>query len=159
TTAPSTSTRSTARQTAAAITPRPAEQATETETPDTPSAPPQLLPELSVTRPTGASPRMSASAIVETRPENATTAAPQLRNRERIGQLLAERYPRDLRDRGIGGTAVLTVLVRPDGSVENSTIVTSSGDTRLDAAAMAVASRMVFSVPPGGSRQPAWVSV
>ncbi len=88
-----------------------------------------------------------------------SAGAPQLRNRERIQQLLAERYPSDLRARGIGGTSVLTVLVAPDGRVEQSSLVSSSGNERLDEAAAAIAGRMLFERPQGATGQAVWISV
>jgi TonB family protein len=120
-----------------------------------------VLPALSVARPMRSSRPTSAPAVDTSRQqtETAEIAAPQLRNRERIGQLLADRYPTDLRTRGVGGTTVLTVLVAPDGTVERSSVVTSSGSDRLDEAARAVATRMIFSHPDGAPRQAVWVAV
>jgi TonB family protein len=124
-------------------------------------APPTVLPALSVTRPRRNT-QLSASSAVDTSrqtTETAVVAAPVMRNRERIGQLLADRYPNDLRTRGVGGTTVLTVLVAPDGTVDRSSMVSSSGQDRLDAAALAVAPRMIFAHPQGAPRQAVWVSV
>ena len=59
----------------------------------------------------------------------------------------------------MGGTTVLTVLVAPDGTVQQSSVVTSSGHERLDAAALAVATRMIFTHPEGTPRQAVWVAV
>lgn len=124
-------------------------------------SPPALIPALSVTRATGTAPRISGGQVLQ--PQAGARAgaagAPQLRNRERIQQLLAERYPSDLRARGIGGTSVLTVLVAPDGRVEQSSLVTSSGNDRLDDAAAAIAGRMLFERPEGASGQAVWISV
>ena len=53
----------------------------------------------------------------------------------------------------------MTVLVSPSGTVERSSVVTSSGNSRLDQAALAVASRMLFSQPQGVTLQPTWVAV
>jgi protein TonB len=124
------------------------------------SAPPSLLPSVSVTRPTGATPQAAGSQLLKALEGDAEGSAPQLQNRETVGQLLADRYPTDLRTRGVGGTTVLTVLVSPTGRVEQSSVVTSSGNPRLDEAAQSVASRMVFRHPQGGStRDPVWVAV
>ena len=128
----------------------------------TASIPAAVLPTLSVTRgaiPARRPPGAPAMEARTSQPEAAPAAAPRLRNRERIGQLLAERYPRDLLTRGVGGTTVLTVLVAPDGSVERSSVVSSSGSARLDAAAGEVAARMVFEHPAGAARQAVWVAV
>ena len=59
----------------------------------------------------------------------------------------------------VGGTTVVTVLVAPSGSVESSRVITSSGNTRLDEAALAVAGRMLFTQPAGITPQPMWVAV
>ena len=120
-----------------------------------------VLPALSVTRPIRQS-QLSASSAIDTsrqQTEAATIAAPRLRNRDRVGQLMADRYPTDLRTHGVGGTTVLTVLVAPDGTVQQSSVVTSSGHERLDAAALAVATRMIFTHPEGTPRQAVWVAV
>jgi protein TonB len=123
------------------------------------AVPPSVVPSLSITRPVGLALQSSVQPITEPREPAATTEAPQLRNRDRIGQLLAERYPADLRNRGIGGTTLLTVLVGADGRVESSAVVTSSGSPRLDNAARTVADRMLFERPQGASAQAVWVSV
>src|SRR5690606_2670143 len=126
------------------------------------SVPTAVLPSLSVARATTTTPPGAGSAVVQTRAsaaEVAPSAAPRLRNRERIAQLLADRYPSDLLTRGVGGTTILTVLVAPDGTVERSSVVTSSGNPRLDEAAGEVAARMVFEHPEGTTRQAVWVAV
>jgi TonB family protein len=73
--------------------------------------------------------------------------------------LLSDRYPTDLRTRGIGGTTIVTVLVSSNGAVESSRVITSSGNARLDQAALAVAARMQFAREAGSANQPVWVAV
>jgi TonB family protein len=122
------------------------------------TGPPSVAPELAVTRPRSiAANAMPSRELESRRVDNAIP--PRLRNRDQVGQLLMERYPTDLRTRGIGGTTVVTVLVTPSGSVESSRVITSSGNTRLDQAALAVAARMLFSQPAGITSQPMWVAV
>jgi TonB family protein len=134
------------------------EEPAETAQRSVPAGPPALAPELMVTRPRSIAATATPSRQLESsRVENATP--PRLRNREQVGQLLMDRYPTDLRTRGIGGTTVVTVLVAPSGSVESSRVITSSGNTRLDEAALAVAGRMLFTQPAGITPQPMWVAV
>ena len=122
------------------------------------TGPPSLAPELAVTRPRSmAANAMPSRELESRRTDNAVP--PRLRNREQVGHLLMERYPTDLRTRGVGGTTVVTVLVMPSGSVESSRVITSSGNTRLDQAALAVAGRMLFTQPEGITAQPMWVAV
>ena len=137
---------------------RVAEEDSEVDSADV-AAPPPLVPSLSISRPVALALQNRAQPITETRQASEPTEAPQLRNRDRIGQLLADRYPSDLRSRGIGGTTMLTVLVGADGRVEGSAVVTSSGSPRLDEAARTVADRMLFDRPPGASAQAVWVAV
>lgn len=123
--------------------------------------PQALLPALLIAQTTGTEPiragRNVVSEAVGGRDNYAR--APRLRNEDRIVEMLAERYPSDLRTRGVGGTAVVTVLVAPNGSVEQSSIVSSSGNNRLDDAAMKIADRMQFQHPPGTAARSVWVSV
>ena len=125
------------------------------------SAPRALLPALTIAQTTGTEPvRAGRNVLDETlSSRDSHTRAPHLRNQSRIVEMLAERYPSDLRTRGIGGTAVVTVLVAPNGSVEQSSIVSSSGNSRLDDAAMKIADRMQFQHPQGIAPRSVWVSV
>ena len=125
------------------------------------SAPPALIPALSVARTTGTEPPVAGGQVLQPQAgaRAGSAGAPQLRNRERVQQLLAERYPTDLRARGIGGTSVLTVLVAPDGRVQQSSLVTSSGNERLDQAAAAIVGRMLFEHPADAPGQAVWISV
>lgn len=125
------------------------------------SAPRALLPALTIAQTTGTEPvRAGRNVVDETlSSRDSETRAPRLRNQSRIEEMLAERYPSDLRTRGVGGTAVVTVLVAPNGSVEQSSIVSSSGNSRLDDAAMKIADRMQFQHPQGFAPRSVWVSV
>jgi TonB family protein len=120
--------------------------------------PPAIRPGLSVSRRSETAPRVEPSRTLEARPTE-TATPPILRNREHVGQLLSDRYPTDLRTRGIGGTTIVTVLVSSNGAVESSRVITSSGNARLDQAALAVAARMQFAHEAGSANQPVWVAV
>lgn len=120
-----------------------------------------LLPALTIARSTGTEPIRAGRKVVDEAlsGRDNQARAPRLRNQARIIEMLTERYPSDLRTRGVGGTAVVTVLVAPNGSVEQSSIVSSSGSSRLDDAAMKIADRMQFQHPEGVAPRSVWVSV
>ena len=63
---------------------------------------------------------------------------------ERVGNL---NYPDEARRRHIGGTVVINVGIRRDGSVESARIVRSSGIPLLDEAALRIA-RLAEPYPP-----------
>ena len=63
---------------------------------------------------------------------------------ERVGNL---NYPDEARRRRIGGTVMINVGIRRDGSVESATIVQSSGIRLLDEAALRIA-RLAEPYPP-----------
>ncbi len=72
------------------------------------------------------------------------TIEPQLRNRSAVQEALIENYPRVLRERRIGGTVSLWVLIDTAGRVMRSEIHQSSGNAILDRAASQVAHVMLF---------------
>ena len=63
---------------------------------------------------------------------------------ERVGNL---NYPAEARRKQLGGRLVMTVVVRPDGSVADVTLNTSSGEPMLDAAAQRIV-RLAEPYPP-----------
>ncbi len=63
-------------------------------------------------------------------------------------------YPRNLRNQGVEGTAIVRGLVGTDGRVTQPEIVQSSGNADLDEAAIEAASRMRFQPPDGGGSRP-----
>jgi len=63
---------------------------------------------------------------------------------ERVGNL---NYPAEARRKQLGGRLVMTVVVRPDGSVADVTLNTSSGEPMLDAAAQRIV-RLAEPFPP-----------
>jgi protein TonB len=72
------------------------------------------------------------------------TVRPELRNREIVQRALTEYYPRVLRERNIGGTVGLWILVDTAGRVQRSQVRQSSGNEFLDEAALKVADAMQF---------------
>ena len=69
---------------------------------------------------------------------------PELRNRDVVQRALTEYYPRVLRERNIGGTVNLWVLIDSAGKVLKSQVNQSSGNVFLDEAAAKVADAMLF---------------
>lgn len=85
---------------------------------------------------------------------------PDLQNRNEIARALEKRYPPRLRDRGIGGQAVLWAFLDEEGNVLKAEIKQSSGRDELDEAALEVVELMRFSAAQhGGYAVPVWVSV
>jgi len=62
------------------------------------------------------------------------------------------RYPMIARERGLEGVVLLSVLVRPDGRVEDARVATSSGTSVLDDAALAAVRTWVFAPATRGGR-------
>jgi protein TonB len=54
------------------------------------------------------------------------------------------RYPMLAREQGLEGVVVLSVLVRPDGRVEDARVASSSGADVLDAAALSAVRTWLF---------------
>lgn len=71
--------------------------------------------------------------------------APDILNRAGLARALREEYPPDLRRRGIGGVVRLHIHIDGSGSVIETKVARSSGQTAMDMAAHRVASRMEFS--------------
>src|SRR5690606_24585698 len=124
-----------------------------------PQGPPSLLPQLQMARRNTGAPSAEPLRALEDRSAG-SVAPPRLSNREAVGTLLSERYPGDLRARGVGGTTIVTVLVAPDGTVRDSRLYTSSGNGRLDQVALGVTGRMRFSHPSSNATpEMVWVAV
>lgn len=85
---------------------------------------------------------------------------PDLLNRVEVQRALQRNYPPLLRDAGIGGTAVVWLLLGPDGRVTRTEVKETSGHGALDDAALRVAPIMRFS--PAKNRDEnvsVWVAV
>ncbi|HEY0303907.1 MAG TPA: TonB family protein [Longimicrobiales bacterium] len=72
------------------------------------------------------------------------TVEPELRNRDAVQRALSENYPRVLRERNVGGTVRLWVLIDTAGRVMRAEIQNTSGNDILDRAATKVANVMQF---------------
>jgi TonB family protein len=85
---------------------------------------------------------------------------PSLLNRQDVGRVLAEDYPKELRDAGIGGTVTLGLRVGPEGTVVERSVERSSGHEPLDEAALGVTDVMRFEPARNrDQRVPVWVSL
>lgn len=88
------------------------------------------------------------------------TVAPALQNVDEVRDALAREYPTALREAGIGGRALIWMLVDRDGSVVNTILNESSGLQELDEAAMSVAGAFRFRPAENeGSTVAVWVSL
>ena len=88
------------------------------------------------------------------------TVAPELKNREEIRRALVRFYPQMLKDAGIGGTALIWLLIDEKGYVMKTQVKKTSGYPQLDDAAQKVGDMMQFS--PGLNRDQAvkvWVAL
>jgi TonB family protein len=88
------------------------------------------------------------------------TVSPELRNRQEFVQLLRQSYPAELRGAGIGGTAILHVLIDTEGSVRETRVMESTGNPALDDAAQQVMGEARFT--PARNRDevvPVWIQL
>ena len=69
---------------------------------------------------------------------------PSLLNTEEVRAQIAERYPPDLVQRGVGGDAVLRIWLDERGQVVRTLVDMSTGVPRLDSIAVLVSDRMRF---------------
>lgn len=85
--------------------------------------------------------------------------APRLANGEEARRLLERLYPSSLRAAGIGGRVELWLYVDETGAVTGAEVKTSSGETRLDEAALRVGESMRFEPAMNRDRPTAvWVA-
>ncbi|MBX6365942.1 MAG: energy transducer TonB [Gemmatimonadetes bacterium] len=88
------------------------------------------------------------------------TRAPELINRAEITEYLRERYPPGLQQMGIGGQAVLWILLDEQGHVRKALLLRSSGRESLDDAALEATDHMQFSPAVNvGQNVPVWVQL
>lgn len=88
------------------------------------------------------------------------TVAPELANREVVGQALKQHYPPMLRDAGIGGRPTVWLYIDATGIVQQVRLEKSSGHPSLDEAALRVGAIMEFT--PARNRDDAvavWVEL
>lgn len=86
--------------------------------------------------------------------------APRLRNSADVRVRLNELYPPLLREAGVGGTVNTWLFISESGTVERAQVNQSSGSDELDAAALELATEMVFT-PAENRGEPVsvWVSI
>ena len=70
--------------------------------------------------------------------------APVLQNAREVSEALTQAYPTNLKDAGIGGRVEIWLYVDTSGTVRNTELKTSSGNSDLDAAAADVVATMRF---------------
>lgn len=80
------------------------------------------------------------------------TSVPVPRDPDEAQRLLDERYPRHLRDSGIGGRVVLVLDIDRRGRVQDPRVVSGSGNESLDEAALEVARALRFVPARQGGR-------
>lgn len=86
------------------------------------------------------------------------TRAPALLNPGDIQSFLLRKYPSSLQTAGLGGRAVLWLLIDANGEVLKAILHTTSGYAQLDKAALDAVPRMEFSpAVNNGRRVPVWV--
>lgn len=86
--------------------------------------------------------------------------APRLNNRPTVARALVSRYPPLLRDKGIGGSAIVHFQVGEDGRVAYKSVTASSGYCELDRAAIEVARVMRFDPATiGDEPRMVWVEI
>jgi protein TonB len=98
----------------------------------------------SAAAPAGSNPTAANNVVSDAPSFTPHTVKPELRNREAVQRALSDYYPPVLRERKIGGTVRLWVLIDNAGKVIRSQINESSGNAYLDEAAAKVADVMTF---------------
>ncbi|MGQ0560368.1 MAG: M56 family metallopeptidase [Gemmatimonadota bacterium] len=88
------------------------------------------------------------------------TVKPELANREEVGRALVRNYPPALRDAGVGGMALIWLLIDETGSVAKTMLKTTSGQSELDAAALELGRVMRFT-PARDGEEPVkvWIAL
>lgn len=121
---------------------------------------PEVPPEVEVIPPPPPpEPREPERVISEAPTFTPFTVAPSILNRDEVVQAMADAYPAELREDGIGGTARVFFFVSDDGTVEDVRLDQSSGIPALDEAALSVAQIYRFSPALNrDERVPVWVS-
>lgn len=76
--------------------------------------------------------------------DSALATLPVLADRSAARRIVAEEYPRELQERGIGGTVRILAWINPQGATELVQIDGSSGMAELDQAAVRVARALRF---------------
>lgn len=88
------------------------------------------------------------------------TVAPEVLNLDEVARSRDHEYPQALRERGVGGTARVFILLDDDGRMLKTVLDRSSGNDDLDAAALRVAASYRFSPAMRNGRKVAvWLSI
>ncbi|HEU5207980.1 MAG TPA: TonB family protein [Longimicrobiales bacterium] len=102
----------------------------------------------------------SADSAAADEESSLPTRRPELSNRPHIARLLERYYPPDLRQLGIGGQVIVQFFVDEEGAVTFREVSRSSGECKLDAAALLVGREMRFEPAVSrGKRVPVWVAI
>jgi TonB family protein len=87
------------------------------------------------------------------------TVAPSILNRDDVVAAMVEAYPTELEELGIGGTVRVYFLIDEEGRVAQTRLDRSSGNEKLDEAAISVAGAYRFSPALNKDKKvPVWVS-
>jgi TonB family protein len=78
------------------------------------------------------------------------TVKPELRNRDEVARALVRNYPPELRDRGVSGTTQVWIYLNEEGRVVDARVRQTSGEPKLDEAALRVA--RIFQFTPARNR-------
>lgn len=85
---------------------------------------------------------------------------PRLANRSHVARLLESYYPPDLRELGVGGEVMVWFHIDEEGVVTFKQVERTSGECKLDAAALLVSDRMRFEPAVArGEPIPVWVAI
>ncbi len=126
--------------------------------PDVSVNPTRRINEADFTRIT--TPKSSMDEVPNTPAFTPHTVRPELRNRSQVQRVLSDEYPAILRERGVGGTVRLWVLIDTAGKVVRSELNQSSGNPMLDRAAERVAGAMQFTPAMNRDRRVSvWIQV
>lgn len=93
-------------------------------------------------------------------PQAAQMVRPQLVNRDEVVEAISSRYPPNLRDAGIGGSAKVQMYIYESGNTLRAVVAESSGHAALDRIALQIAYDARFSPARNrGTVTPVWVSL
>lgn len=71
-------------------------------------------------------------------------SAPRFSDERLARQVIADTWPQDLKEAGIGGTVCISATIGADGRARNLEVMSSSGNERLDDAAVSAVSRILW---------------
>lgn len=124
-----------------AATPEPPAEKQVKEPSETPAPIPVPIP---VVRPTEPLPALETSAVDSPEQDASLQEDKGITSEAALAGSFRPPYPRISKKRGETGTVTLSILVRPDGSVGQVSMIQSSGYRRLDEAALKAARKTTF---------------